>query len=161
MARSESDLQRWCCSSLLVSVPWRCWRCGRCCRGAPLFSLAFLTLAIGGAVLAPVVAPYDPIQNNPVATLAPQLTTSHGHGPSGAGHPQPGHLWRAHLAHGGLSGGVCLWVAGTWCHGQRRGERLGRHGADAPDGRLSLAAVSDGGAPWCHCSGPVWPTSFW
>jgi peptide/nickel transport system permease protein len=40
-------------------------------RGAPLFSLAFLTVAIGGAVFAPLIAPYDPIQNNPVATLAP------------------------------------------------------------------------------------------
>lgn len=40
-------------------------------RGAPLLSLAFLTVAIGGAVFAPLIAPYDPIQNNPVATLAP------------------------------------------------------------------------------------------
>lgn len=47
------------------------WRVCSMLRGAPLFSLAFLTLAIGGAVLAPWVAPYDPIQNNPLATLSP------------------------------------------------------------------------------------------
>jgi peptide/nickel transport system permease protein len=47
------------------------WRVRSVLRGAPLFSLAFLTLAIGGAVLAPRVAPYDPIQNNPLATLSP------------------------------------------------------------------------------------------
>lgn len=47
------------------------WRVRSVLRGAPLFSLAFLTLAIGGAVLAPWVAPYDPIQNNPLATLSP------------------------------------------------------------------------------------------
>jgi peptide/nickel transport system permease protein len=43
-------------------------------RGAPIFSLAFLTVAIGGAIFAPFIAPSDPIQNNPVATLtAPSL----------------------------------------------------------------------------------------
>ena len=47
------------------------WRVRSVLRGAPLFSLAFLILAIGGAVLAPRVAPYDPIQNNPLATLSP------------------------------------------------------------------------------------------
>jgi peptide/nickel transport system permease protein len=47
------------------------WRVRSVLRGAPLFSLAFLTVAIGGAVFAPLIAPYDPIQNNPVATLAP------------------------------------------------------------------------------------------
>jgi peptide/nickel transport system permease protein len=47
------------------------WRVRSVLRGAPLFSLAFLTVAIGGAVLAPLIVPYDPIQNNPVATLAP------------------------------------------------------------------------------------------
>jgi peptide/nickel transport system permease protein len=71
MARSEPDL-----SALVLQQPAgvgaaTLWWVRSVLRGAPLFSLAFLTLAIGGAVLAPLVAPYDPIQNNPVATLAP------------------------------------------------------------------------------------------
>jgi len=72
MARSEPDL-----AALVPQQPAGVsglallWRVRSVWRGAPLFSLAFLTLAIGGAVLAPVVAPYDPIQNNPVTTLAP------------------------------------------------------------------------------------------
>jgi peptide/nickel transport system permease protein len=72
MARSEPDL-----AALVPQQPAGVsglallWRVRSVWRGAPLFSLAFLTLAIGGAVLAPLVAPYDPIQNNPVATLAP------------------------------------------------------------------------------------------
>jgi peptide/nickel transport system permease protein len=72
MARSGPDL-----STLALQQPagvggvallWRVWSG---LRGAPLFSLAFLTVAIGGAVFAPLIAPYDPIQNNPVVTLAP------------------------------------------------------------------------------------------
>jgi peptide/nickel transport system permease protein len=71
MSRSEPDL-----SGLVLQQPAgvgaaALWGVRSVLRGAPLFSLAFLTLAIGGAVLAPLVAPYDPIQNNPVATLAP------------------------------------------------------------------------------------------
>jgi peptide/nickel transport system permease protein len=45
------------------------WRLRSVLRGAPLFSLVFLTVAIGGAIFAPFIAPSDPIQNNPVATL--------------------------------------------------------------------------------------------
>jgi peptide/nickel transport system permease protein len=72
MARSEPDL-----AALVLQQPSGVgglallWRVRSVLRGAPLFSLAFLLMAIGSAVFAPLVAPYDPIQNNPVATLAP------------------------------------------------------------------------------------------
>ena len=72
MARSEPDL-----AALALQQPSGVgglallWRVQSFLRGAPLFSLAFLLMAIGSAVFAPFVAPYDPIQNNPVATLAP------------------------------------------------------------------------------------------
>jgi peptide/nickel transport system permease protein len=70
MARSEPDL------AALVLQPTGAdgvallWRVRSVLRGAPFFSLAFLIIAIGSAVCAPFVAPYDPIQNNPLATLA-------------------------------------------------------------------------------------------
>jgi len=38
-------------------------------RGAPLFSLSFLTLAIACALCAPLLAPYDPIETHPAQTL--------------------------------------------------------------------------------------------
>ena len=72
MARSEPDL-----AALALQQPSGVgglallWWVRSILRGAPLFSLAFLLMAIGSAVFAPFVAPYDPIQNNPVATLAP------------------------------------------------------------------------------------------
>jgi peptide/nickel transport system permease protein len=72
MARSEPDH-----AALVLQQPAGggglalLWRVRSGLRGAPLFSLAFLLIAIGSAVFAPFVAPYDPIQNNPVATLAP------------------------------------------------------------------------------------------
>jgi peptide/nickel transport system permease protein len=72
MAGSGPDL-----STLVLRQPSRVegtallWRVRSVLRGAPLFSLAFLTATISGAILAPLIAPYDPIQNNPVATLAP------------------------------------------------------------------------------------------
>src|SRR5713226_9042339 len=40
-------------------------------RGAPVFSLCFLTLAIACAICAPLLAPYDPIQTNRAKTLLP------------------------------------------------------------------------------------------
>jgi peptide/nickel transport system permease protein len=44
-------------------------------RGAPVFSLCFLTLAVVCAVGAPLLAPYDPIQTNRAETLlAPGLS---------------------------------------------------------------------------------------
>jgi peptide/nickel transport system permease protein len=72
MARSEPDL-----SALVLQQPSGVgglallWRVRSVLRGAPLFSLAFLLIATGSAVFAPFVAPYDPIQNNPLATLMP------------------------------------------------------------------------------------------
>jgi peptide/nickel transport system permease protein len=72
MARSGPDL-----TTLVLQQPAGVgemsllWRVRSVLRGVPLFSLAFLTVAIAGAVFAPLIAPYDPIQNNPVATLAP------------------------------------------------------------------------------------------
>ena len=38
-------------------------------RGAPVFSLVFLTLAVSCALCAPLLAPYDPIQTNRAQTL--------------------------------------------------------------------------------------------
>src|SRR5215475_3316242 len=46
-------------------------------RGAPLFSLCFLTLAIACAVCAPLLAPYDPIQTNRAQTLLPPAFGAH------------------------------------------------------------------------------------
>jgi peptide/nickel transport system permease protein len=70
MAKSGPDL-----STLVLQQPSGVggmallWRLRSVLRGAPLFSLVFLTVAIGGAIFAPFIAPSDPIQNNPVATL--------------------------------------------------------------------------------------------
>jgi peptide/nickel transport system permease protein len=72
MVRSGPDL-----STLVLQQPSGVeetallWRVRSVLRGAPLFSLVFLTVAIGSAVFAPLIAPYDPIQNNPIATLTP------------------------------------------------------------------------------------------
>lgn len=72
MAKSGPDL-----STLVLQQPSGVggmallWWVRSILRGAPLFSLAFLTVAIGGAIFAPLIAPSDPIQNNPVATLTP------------------------------------------------------------------------------------------
>ena len=46
-------------------------------RGAPLFSLCFLTLAVACAVCAPLLAPYDPIQTNRAQTLVPPSLSAH------------------------------------------------------------------------------------
>src|SRR5215831_5428048 len=44
-------------------------------RGAPVFSLCFLTLAMACAIFAPLLAPYDSIQTNRTQTLlAPRLS---------------------------------------------------------------------------------------
>ena len=40
-------------------------------RGAPVFSLIYLTAAVICAIFAPLIAPMDPIQNDPVNMLAP------------------------------------------------------------------------------------------
>src|SRR5215471_17026118 len=46
-------------------------------RGAPMFSLCFLTLAMACAVCAPLLAPYDPIQTNRAQTLFPPSLSEH------------------------------------------------------------------------------------
>ena len=46
-------------------------------RGAPTLSLVFLTVAVVCAICAPFIAPYDPIQTNPVNTLAPPSLSRH------------------------------------------------------------------------------------
>jgi peptide/nickel transport system permease protein len=46
-------------------------------RGAPGFSLCFLTLAIACAICAPLLAPYDPIQTNRATTLLPPSLSEH------------------------------------------------------------------------------------
>jgi peptide/nickel transport system permease protein len=46
-------------------------------RGAPLFSLCFLTLAVAGAIGAPLFAPYDPIQTNRAQTLVRPSLSAH------------------------------------------------------------------------------------
>ena len=46
-------------------------------RGAPVFSLCFLTLAVACAVCAPLLAPYDPIQTNRAQTLVPPSLSAH------------------------------------------------------------------------------------
>ena len=46
-------------------------------RGAPVFSLCFLTLAIVCAICAPLLAPYDPIQTNRAQTLLPPSSRTH------------------------------------------------------------------------------------
>jgi peptide/nickel transport system permease protein len=46
-------------------------------RGAPVFSLGFLTLAIVCAIFAPFIAPYDPIQTNRAKPLFPPSFTEH------------------------------------------------------------------------------------
>jgi peptide/nickel transport system permease protein len=46
-------------------------------RGAPVLSLAFLTLAMLCAVLAPSLAPYDPIETNRARTLLPPSLSQH------------------------------------------------------------------------------------
>ena len=44
-------------------------------RGAPIFSLVFLTIALICALFAPLIAPYSPIETNPTNILkAPDLT---------------------------------------------------------------------------------------
>ena len=44
-------------------------------RGAPIFSLVFLTIALICALFAPLKAPYSPIETNPTNILkAPDLT---------------------------------------------------------------------------------------
>jgi peptide/nickel transport system permease protein len=44
-------------------------------RGAPIFSLVFLTIALICAIFAPLIAPYSPIETNPTNILkAPDLT---------------------------------------------------------------------------------------
>jgi len=46
-------------------------------RGAPVFSLGFLTLAIACAIFAPLLAPYDPIQTNRAQTLVSPSLSAH------------------------------------------------------------------------------------
>lgn len=46
-------------------------------RGAPLFSLAFLTFAVGCALFAPLLTVYDPIQNDRSLTLSPPGFSAH------------------------------------------------------------------------------------
>jgi len=46
-------------------------------RGAPGFSLCFLTLAVACAICAPLLAPYDPIQTNRAQTLLPPALGAH------------------------------------------------------------------------------------
>src|SRR5215510_13769216 len=46
-------------------------------RGAPVFSLCFLTLAVACAIWAPFLAPYDPIQTNRAQTLLPPSHRAH------------------------------------------------------------------------------------
>ena len=46
-------------------------------RGAPVFSLCFLTLAVACAVCAPLLAPYDPIQTDRAQTLVPPSLRAH------------------------------------------------------------------------------------
>ena len=46
-------------------------------RGAPAFSLCFLTLAVTCAICAPLLAPYDPIQTNRAQTLLPPSFRTH------------------------------------------------------------------------------------
>jgi peptide/nickel transport system permease protein len=46
-------------------------------RGAPILSLCFLTLAILCALLAPSIAPYEPIETNRAKTLLPPSLSEH------------------------------------------------------------------------------------
>ena len=45
-------------------------------RGAPMFSLVFLTIALICALFAPIIAPHSPIETNPTNILKPPSITS-------------------------------------------------------------------------------------
>src|SRR5919198_1516681 len=78
MARSSTPAPE-----LVLSRPGPAYRTGLVAwgrsvlRGAPVFSLCFLTLAVACAVCAPLLAPYDPIQTNRAQTLIPPSFRTH------------------------------------------------------------------------------------
>jgi ABC-type dipeptide/oligopeptide/nickel transport system permease subunit len=81
IVRSESPEADLALAQSADTTPWFALllqKCREIFRGAPVFSLFFLVIALACAVFAPFIAPYSPVITNPTNILqAPNFLSSH------------------------------------------------------------------------------------